>query len=106
VSYYDNMLVNSPLYETVGSVDDAGSYEFNTLLVLQNKKTKQVFYAQDSGCSCPVPFEGFQSEADLTRVTLRSYDAFVRAVEGYNVSRSEKDALQAKVYRLLRGGAE
>lgn len=55
-------------YETVGEIDTAGSYEFDTFAVLKDVKANRFFYIHDSGCSCPTPFEG-QGVADLTRVT-------------------------------------
>ena len=47
----------------VGEVDwDDESCSFNITVVWQSKEDPQVFYwAQDSGCSCPAPFEGFTS---------------------------------------------
>jgi len=49
----------------VGEVDwDDESCSFNITVVWQSKEDPQVFYwAQDSGCSCPAPFEGFTSLA-------------------------------------------
>ena len=43
--------------QVIGDVDIADIYEFNILLVLQNIITKKLYYLQDSGCSCPTPFE-------------------------------------------------
>lgn len=42
----------------VASVDQAGDYEFDTLVILAHE-TGTFFWAADSGCSCPTPFEGF-----------------------------------------------
>ena len=45
---------------SVDSLDESGlCYEFNTLMVVKHKATGRVFYAHDSGCSCPTPFENF-----------------------------------------------
>lgn len=86
----------------VDSIDDADSYEFHTLQVVQCANTGRLFYGIDSGCSCPTPFEDFTSEADWTPISLESYNAFVRDVETWRVGRDEKDKLLSKVQRLLR----
>jgi hypothetical protein len=88
------------------SIDDSSGYDFHTLMVVQCEKTGNLFYGTDSGCSCPSPFEDFHSEADFTRITLRSYESFACDVERWDVSRAEKDALLSKVYRVLRGRGE
>lgn len=43
---------------TIGEVDfSSGSYEFDTLVVWQDVETGRLYYAEDSGCSCPCPFD-------------------------------------------------
>jgi hypothetical protein len=44
---------------TVVSIDQAGAWEFDTLTILKHKTRGEFFWAADSGCSCPTPFEGF-----------------------------------------------
>lgn len=48
---------------TVGEVEwDGESYNFNITAVWQSKADSKLFYwASDSGCSCPSPFEAFTS---------------------------------------------
>lgn len=54
--------------ETVGTVDySSGSYEFEYLAVWKDA-SGQLYYAEDSGCSCPSPFEGM-GVTDLTKAT-------------------------------------
>lgn len=44
--------------EIVGMVDfSSGSYEFSYFVVWQDTETKVLYWAEDSGCSCPTPFE-------------------------------------------------
>lgn len=47
--------------KTVGEVEwDDESYQFNITAVWQSKEDHKMFYwAHDSGCSCPSPFEGY-----------------------------------------------
>jgi len=49
--------------QTIGEVEwNDESYSFNFTVVWQSKEDPKVFYwAQDSGCSCPAPFEDFTS---------------------------------------------
>lgn len=45
--------------EYVGGVDlDSEPYEFWEIGVWRRKETGQLLWAEDSGCSCPIPFEG------------------------------------------------
>ena len=45
-------------FEEVASVEwDWESYQFNMTNVYREKTTGELFYATDSGCSCPSPFE-------------------------------------------------
>jgi hypothetical protein len=43
----------------------SGSYEFDTTAVWVNDKVKKFYWADDSGCSCPSPFEGFSTIEQL-----------------------------------------
>lgn len=43
---------------TIGEVEfSSGSYEFDTSVVWQDVETGALYYAHDSGCSCPIPFD-------------------------------------------------
>jgi len=59
------MYDNNPYYsasemglEMVQFERSSGSYEFDTL-VFWATQDGQIYTAQDSGCSCPTPFEGY-----------------------------------------------
>lgn len=55
--------------EVVGEIDfSSGSYEFDLTVVWRDTETGALYYADDSGCSCPSPFE-YQGRDSLTRVT-------------------------------------
>lgn len=55
--------------EIIGSVDwSDGNYCFDLTVVWRHTLTRQFFYAEDSGCSCPSPFEDTQVE-DLIPIT-------------------------------------
>lgn len=48
--------------------DDDLSYEFNMFVVWRDLETGYIFYANDSGCSCPSPFEWVDGPEDVTWV--------------------------------------
>jgi hypothetical protein len=60
---------NSPEFyglEVVGSIEWTDEpYEFDTTVVWRDRATGEFLYANDSGCSCPCPFEDHKRE-DLT----------------------------------------
>lgn len=45
--------------EVVTSIEEDLSYEFHILAVWYDPKSKTVLFAEDSGCSCPAPFEDY-----------------------------------------------
>lgn len=65
----------------IGLLDDPNAcWSFNYLAVWQHEDGR-VFWAQDSGCSCPSPFEDYNSLDDLDEVTDDTWDVFQVAVE-------------------------
>jgi hypothetical protein len=51
---------------TIGEAEFSdGCYQFDTTVVWQDIETGAFYYADDSGCSCPSPFEG----EDRTTIT-------------------------------------
>jgi hypothetical protein len=52
--------------EFVGELEFSdGNYQFDTTAVWVDSKTKRLYWADDSGCSCPAPFENLGSREDL-----------------------------------------
>lgn len=78
----------NPLYspekcglEIVVTLDDEDlSYEYDTIIVVRDIATGELYAAHDSGCSCPTPFEDFTSLDKF--VEIRSEDDFSRLVGG------------------------
>lgn len=64
------------------------SYEFDTFAVWRDTATGGLYYAADSGCSCPSPFEWARSLGDLTRVDPNRFDAFISDVKGWAIDYS------------------
>lgn len=81
---YGNDPYNNPQafgLEIIGTLDDPEAcYSFDYLIVWKHTDGR-VFYAQDSGCSCPSPFEDFGSLDDLTEVTDTTWAEFQSDVE-------------------------
>lgn len=46
------------------------SYGFDLTVVWRHKETGQLYWASDSGCSCPSPFEGYNGIEDLSTGTV------------------------------------
>lgn len=56
--------------ETVGTVSwDDEPYQFDLTIVLRDRDGR-LYWASDSGCSCPSPFEDFTSIEDLRTGTV------------------------------------
>jgi hypothetical protein len=54
--------------ETVGEIDwSSGSYEFDYTVVWRRTAGGSLLYGEDSGCSCPSPFES-EGVEDLTLI--------------------------------------
>lgn len=68
-------------FQTVDSLETKGeSYQFDIVLVLRDVTTGEHFWCQDSGCSCPTPFENHSRES-LERLTLDNWGYFENTVK-------------------------
>lgn len=102
--------------ELIGALDEPDlSYEYNTLIAVNHKESGRVFWASNSGCSCPTPFEDFYfngpDENNLEEVKLHNWSAFIASVKswslGYDgetakVPQHERDAFIDDVLRVLK----
>lgn len=67
--------------EIVGGIDyREESWEFNLVYVWKRLSDNALFWAQDSGCSCPDPFAGLEV-GDLN--VLESWDSLIRILDEY-----------------------
>jgi hypothetical protein len=61
--------------EIVGEASDSeASYSFDIFIVFRDH-AGVLYYAEDSGCSCPSPFEDYVRLSDLTRATIAEIHA-------------------------------
>lgn len=89
----------------LGEVDTADSYEFAKLVVWRRDEDGVMFWATDSGCSCPSPFEDADSVDDLTRiddVSKFSREARTWLREQYDVRADDRDALERIIRQVQR----
>lgn len=89
--------------EVVDTLGECGlDYAFNTLIVWKNNNG-ELFWAQDSGCSCPVPFEDYTKIEDLNPIVSNGdYDRFEKAVNNFPVDPISRIAIKRKVRQLLK----
>lgn len=75
----------------VVEVEALGGYEFDTFVVWKDEKTGEYVWAADSGCSCPLPFEGV-NPTTAARGTARDAlnDLRVWAGEGWGDRRARE----------------
>ncbi|MFJ3084463.1 hypothetical protein ACIPJG_32565 [Streptomyces halstedii] len=90
---------------TVGEVDTDGGYGFDMLVVWQRDEDGALFWATDSGCSCPSPFDACNSPDDLTAITnVREFSSAARGWfrEQYSPSMDNRDALERLIRKVQR----
>ena len=99
----------------IGEIDDPEAcYSFDKLVVWQHDDGR-LFWASDSGCSCPSPFEDYTSLDDLNDLTAETWNDFAEDVKEHalpwdkskdDLAAADKTELLAKVSRLLRHNAK
>jgi hypothetical protein len=62
--------------EIIHTIEAEPDYSFDMLVVWNRPSDSALFWAQDSGCSCPSPFEDYHTLDDLTPLTALSYAEF------------------------------
>lgn len=95
--------------EQFGLIDgEPGSYEFDYLVVWRELSTGRLWWAADSGCSCPSPFEEYtfpsRGEYRLKRVnTARGFAIQVaRWMREYSYRRNEANAAATALVTKVR----
>jgi hypothetical protein len=90
--------------KTVDVIDFGESYEFDMIVVWRTVEGPVKFYwAQDSGCSCPTPFENHYSVETLEVLNKKTWDDFEKAVMGaYRGSTAEKQEFIRRVEKEFR----
>lgn len=110
--------------EIVAELSDNNlSYEYDITVVWKDDANR-VFWAADSGCSCPTPFEDYRSLDDVHEITLDAWDTFFAVLSSctqYDAGdrtqtlsrvsailrkKKEQDALDLEVAEIERLGRE
>ena len=65
----------------IAEIDFADSYDFDKVVVWKNESGER-FWADDSGCSCPSPFESYVGIDSLNRLTADNWNYFEETVRG------------------------
>jgi hypothetical protein len=95
--------------KVIGQYDfSSGSYEFDTRIFWADENGA-VYTARDAGCSCPTPFEGYRSVAELERINdIKQFKAeFQKEMEDRSYydgdSRTQITEVLNKVAEVLQG---
>ena len=84
--------------EIVAQLNPYLSYEFDMVVVWKEIKSGDLYWAADTGCSCPTPFEDYTSIETLNKF---NYDDIKQGVkERYGASEAEKRDFLRKVRDL------
>lgn len=70
--------------EIFDEIDTAGSYEFDTFVIWKKIDDGKLYYASDSGCSCPTPFESFYGLDELNSITEENFHGFDEALKNHS----------------------
>lgn len=74
--------------EIVGMIEDEPNYSFDMFVVWKDKEGN-LYYGEDSGCSCPSPFEDIHDVEQLEKIDKNHFDVFENAVMKFNKEYNE-----------------
>jgi len=84
--------------EIVEQLNPYLSYEFDMVVVWREVESGNLYWAADAGCSCPTPFEDYNSVESLNKF---NYEEIASAVKNrYGASDAEKRDFLRKVSTL------
>lgn len=72
------------LLTVIDVIETGGAYEFDTSILWQHANGT-FWYAHDSGCSCPTPFEGYDFNEGLEQVRNLDHLEDLLKNQHYNV---------------------
>lgn len=88
----------------VAMVEREPNYDFDMVVVWKDQDGN-AYWGQDSGCSCPSPFEDYHTVDSLERLNGQTMRNLESAVDSLSVSVAEKDSffrqLEKELGRLL-----
>ena len=90
--YYDCSKTDLELIDSLDQPDM--SYEFHILAAWRDKTTGEIFWSEDSGCSCPSPFEDCYYRGPEDTNLNRSMSELRDAIDNFPVNGTEKRAFR------------
>lgn len=89
-------------YELVEEIEtDNEAYQFNLVGIFRKEEDGTLWYATDSGCSCPVPWEDVQVSA-LEPYDYSEVEEIVRNAYGYKRNQIELEGALLRLRKLTR----
>lgn len=80
--------------KVIGHLEEPNmDYEFHILGVWRDPKSGKMFWAEDSGCSCPVPFEDYYFKCENDNNLNSSMEELYEVIESFPCSDEEKKML-------------
>lgn len=89
--------------QTVGNLDEDGlDYEFHILAIWKDEEGR-IYWAEDSGCSCPSPFEDFHYNGPDDHNLETDITLLMEALDEFPAH--ERDKEQIRGYLMLEAMA-
>lgn len=85
--------------------DPDASYDFDTMVLFRHVETGALYWAQDSGCSCPSPFEDYDSIESLSLLSDAAWPEFEAEVNAWNEYKGAEGETQALRTEMLGAAA-
>lgn len=83
--------------EIIGDWSEDLSYEFHIVLAWKDKESGKYYWAEDSGCSCPTPFEDYFTKESLPVLNRQTYPEFERAVKGLGATLQQLQGVRRRL---------
>ena len=88
--------------EQMYSLHGEEDYSFDMAVIWRDSDSGKYYFAQDSGCSCPSPFEDFHSLDDLTELNADTLYSLKETAENlYNVDKAEARSFISSAKHLI-----
>jgi len=76
--------------------DPNASYDFDDVILVCDTRDGKIYAAQDSGCSCPTPFENHRFPTDFTEIrSVEDFRNFVKAEARSNYTPRDLETAEA-----------
>lgn len=90
--------------ELIDTLSGELSWEFDDVHIWKDIESGEYYWAADSGCSCPCPFEDYDKLSELFLLKDSLHDLTERAKNVCSVDSRELSLFLSKARRLVNGG--